>query len=630
MRIPSTSSINSKLLSCGLVLSAFLLSASSASAASLTLSDIPKTFTFGKNLRQGDTVTPDVSYLQYILDQSADTQVAASGAGSLSNLTNYFGTLTKTSVLKFQEKYRGEILTPANIAAPTGIVGERTRAKLNQILASLFNGTLISTSGTPSSSALSSSASRSGGTSASKTTFENGANSGGGISIAAPGSASAPAISSFSTFKALSGQIMSVFGARFHPTSNAVYLGSQNIGTYASQDNGTKITFTVPPTIDTGSYEVGVANAYGTTSTGYTYLSVTKQAVSSTTPIVSFAPTLTTLYPNTSKNLNDLVFLYGDNFSFNNTMETNLGNTIVRSTNRKTLSFMIGELPYYSEAFKKYKGQSINVLIKLRNENGLSSEQLVHVIQFPNSDTPTVNTSLQEAPQSFNIGSTTDDAAEAAYRTQAEADDAASAAAGSSSGGGSSGSGGSSSSGSMSDPSSTLDGMKLQADPLLEKLREVSPVHKFLSDPLVKSGGSSSGGGGAGGMAGGAALGGMGGGGSGSGGSSSGGASGGGSMTDFGGTITSAIECICSPGVPTYLTIRDVRGSTVQAMYQPGLSSLKKNYSIWTPNVYTLGGIYSSGGSCMLGVEPYCYSVGTAQYTVDFIRGIGSSAVPGK
>ena len=58
---------------------------------------------------------------------------------------------------------------------------------------------------------------------------------------------------------------------------------------------------------------------------------------------------------------------------------------------------MISELPYYMEAFKKYKGQSINVLIKIRNENGLSKEQLVHVINFLTQTPLTINTTAQMA-----------------------------------------------------------------------------------------------------------------------------------------------------------------------------------------------------------------------------------------
>ncbi|MCF7865632.1 MAG: hypothetical protein K9M11_03955 [Candidatus Pacebacteria bacterium] len=599
-------------------------------AATLKVSDIPTAFNFSKNLKQGDSINPDVAYLQFILDQSGDTQVAASGPGSLDDITNYFGSKTKLAVMNFQEKFRNDILTPANIPKPTGFVGERTRAKLNQILGILLSGSYsesnifaplpdaVSSSGISNqSNAYTSNLSNSTASGVVNTSTSSTVNP-----------ANLPLISSFSTFKAISGQFMSLFGAQFHPTKNTVYLGSENIGVYPSLDNGTKITFKVPPTLETGSYEAGVANTYGTTSTGYMYLNVTKPEISSTTPIISFTPSLTTIYPNTSKNLNDLVFLYGENFSFNNTLETNLGNTVVRSTDRKTLSFLIGELPYYMDAFKKYKNQSINVLIKLRNENGLSKEQLVHVINFPNSGTPTVNTSLQAAPPSFDTSSTTDDAYETAYRRQAESTAATNNSTASSSGSGSGSSGdsgessGSSLMGGMSDPSSMLDSAKPPADPLLEQLREVSPVHKFITDPLVKGGsnplssltggGSSSGGG--------AALGGAGGG--------SGGSSGGSSMTDFGGTITQATVCTCSIGLPTLLSIRDVRGNTIQAMYQPGLSSLKENYNIWTPNVSTLGGMYSGGQSCQVGVSPYCSSQGTAQYTIDFIRGIGTSLVP--
>lgn len=637
------------------------LHTSPVEAIALSSSDIPVTFKFTKTLRQGDTVTPDVSYLQFVLNQSGDTQVSTSGAGSPENLTNYFGAKTKSAVQRFQEKFRDEILTPANIISPTGIVGERTRTKLNQILSGVpADKYLDSNSDTPTTSALAS-ANAANQTkvfvsSLSDSTSDNSINS-------SSNSTKAPIISSFSTFRALSGQLMSLFGAQFHPTKNTLYLGSENIGVYPSLENGSKITFKVPEKLETGSYEVGVVNTYGTTSTGYMYLGVTKPIVSTTTPVIRFDPSLVTIYPNTSNNINDLVFLYGDNFSFNNTLETNLGNTIVRSTNRKTLSFMISELPYYMDAFKKYRGKSINILIKLRNENGLSQEQLVHVIQFPNSNIPTVNTTLQEAPDSFDIASTTDDAVEMAFRRLGEstAIDTATSTASNTSSSVQNSPTGTSNNKPGTDPTSTVDSLKPQADPILEQLRKESPVHKFLSDPLVSSegSGSNSDGGASGGSAGGGIVGAIGkavggaaakaigkavtsglGGGSAAGGASgaigaSGGAGGskGGSnskMTDFGGKITESIICTCSAGLPTYLTIKDTRGSDIKAFYRPGISSIKQNYSIWTPNVATLGGMRSGGGECMVGVPPACESVGTADYTVDFIRGIGSSAKPAK
>ncbi len=619
-------------------------------AATFGLNDIPSDFKFNRTLKQGDTVVPDVSYLQFILNQSVSTQVADTGGGSLTSLTNFFGSKTQSAVTRFQEKYRDEILTPANITNPTGIVGENTRRKLNQILGELFSGTYIdSNSSTPLGNSLSAAASNSANpkifTSSITKTSTSTSNS--QSTVKRP-----PVISSFSTFKALSGQLMSLFGAQFHPTNNTVYLGSEKIGDYPSLDNGTKITFKVPPTLETGSYEVGVVNTYGTTSTGTMYLGVVKQTTSSTSLAQNFAPSLTTVYPNNSKNINDLIFLYGENFAFNNTIETNLGTTVVRSTNRKTLSFMISELPYYMEAFKKYKGQSINVLIKIRNENGLSKEQLVHVINFPNTDTPTINTTVQSAPASFNIASTSDDLLDMANlrelerlnqnlssfstnpgtstRTTATTTRSSTTNSTSNSGNNSSSNSSDSSSESSSiqlDPATQQLGQVLGGSMLVQTVMQTSPIHKFVLGPLVgggSSGGGSSGGGGA--LGGAAAGGAMGGGGGGAGGGTGGGGGSGG-VTFFGGQITQVTYCTCSGAI--LLGIQDIASKqNLQVFFRYGQSTLKENYNIFTTGINVLGGLTQGGGACQIYSGNSCTTQGNAQYTIDTIRGIGTAATP--
>jgi len=77
------------------------------------------------DLKQGDR-GDQVKLLQTWLAKDSEVYPEAIISG-------WFGPLTKAAVIRFQEKYKDDILTPLGLTEGTGYVGEATRAKLNQL-----------------------------------------------------------------------------------------------------------------------------------------------------------------------------------------------------------------------------------------------------------------------------------------------------------------------------------------------------------------------------------------------------------------------------------------------------------------------------------------------------------------
>ncbi len=96
-------------------------------------------YTWTRDLKTGATGA-DVMTLQKFLNASADTMVAATGAGSAGMETSYFGPATAAAVSKFQVMHRADVLTPAGLTNPTGFFGPSTRAKANALCVTSTTG----------------------------------------------------------------------------------------------------------------------------------------------------------------------------------------------------------------------------------------------------------------------------------------------------------------------------------------------------------------------------------------------------------------------------------------------------------------------------------------------------------
>lgn len=561
---------------------------------------IPSGFSFQTNLKQGDTVDPDVKYLQSILNSKSETKVADSGPGSASQPTSYFGALTKAAVMRFQELYKTEVLLPAGLTTPTGTVGLFTRNKLNALIqqnnvpvtSTLTTSTTGPTAGLkdlmgiitalPNTKLLDTSQFSKDTTATGVDFFALPKNSLSGTS------SNNLTITGLSTYQTKPGLVMSIFGTGFGDTLNTIYLGPVYIGKYSANTSGTLVTFTIPEYIPRGFYQVSVSNKYGTTTRQNLFLYVDRPL---SADVVDTKPTIHQITPTYTQYPNDLIVITGQNFTLQNRILTNLGDIPgVISPDGKKVSFFVGTLPHFYKAQKEYLGSSINLIVKVANENGTSTDSINHIIKFPLT-TNAVNSTVQS------------DALNSLYPAQAVSTTTSSNST--------------STTGTYPNMYYTYTNASGGAEyPQTSSPSSASSNSSTQqSQTSSNSGNSSSNIGGAAATLGLAGL-------AGSLGSSV--ATGPKVVDYFGGKIIATIPCTCSG--QTLVTVDDyATKSAVVMLYNPAISKLNMNFNIWSVGVYVIGGLLPVGGVCSVYAGTGCTVVGAAPVTIDTFRGVGTS-----
>lgn len=249
-----------------------------------------------RNLKLGVS-GEDVRVLQQILNADTRTMIAVSGSGSAGNESTYFGAKTKLAIIKFQELYRNEVLTPAGLTKGNGYVGALSRAKL-AALCKASGGTQSSPASTPTSETKPS-------TSPALTIPSSKT-----LNTSIPVQNVKPYLMYPEKYAVRQGGKLVIYGGGFTETNNAVFVGTKRYGGLAPTAMKT-LEVVIPTSAPLGKFDLKFSNAKGESNSSFVIITDANAAapvVTEFTPTTGVSGTKVTIKgKNFSKDWNDIV-----------------------------------------------------------------------------------------------------------------------------------------------------------------------------------------------------------------------------------------------------------------------------------------------------------------------------------
>lgn len=284
----------------------------------------------------------DVQALQKFLNTIPSTRVSQSGFGSLGQETTFFGSKTKAAVVKFQELYAKEVLTPVGLTKGSGFVGAFSRAKLTALMCAGISAS-PATPATPT------------------------------VSPATPATPSASSEDKPLTLMQPSEYIVthlssvSVMGFGFLSAGNTVHIGDDTAIPNVKPSAAGDLEVVIPATVPKGKHDLWVSNTNGESNKSFLIIVDGKTK----------APKITSFTPKTGLT-GTKITVTGEGFTATNN-EIYVSDTVisgVASADTETLSFALNITVPGLSAGEDVESLDLNVPMwfYVVNANGVSNE----------------------------------------------------------------------------------------------------------------------------------------------------------------------------------------------------------------------------------------------------------------